>query len=213
MKKWLYMLTALVLSASLTVPAGALEYTIDAPDGGNFGKPTSIEVVHTADGGAAVNGDRSKNAALIPPAFGSATSNLLNSGKYLAPDPAPSGMAVTGAVINGASAAVVTPGSTVTVSPCSATNTPSIWDGNVALAAHNREANSYFGEIHALETGDTIKLTTKLGIRTYEVVSVAKVGETDRSDLAATTDNCITLYTCVRNESDQRWCVRAAEVK
>lgn len=91
------------------------------------------------------------------------------------------------------------------------TNT-SIWDGNVALAGHNRGVNNHFGKIHTLDTGDTITLTTKLGTRTYSVTSVMKVGETDNSMLAATTENCITLFTCVRDERDYRWCVRAVEV-
>lgn len=268
MKKLTTLLLALCMTASLAVPAsaaGPIEYTFDGVGDPEYGKSTSVEVVHTADGGAMKNEDVSKNAALAPPAFGSASADTLNTGSPLTPNLAPGYQPAASAVINGASAAVVTPGSTVTVSPGSAANTSSIsvgytavtddlyysggnlgtlkipaidlsvkiyqgtdaatlkkgvghftetsiWDGNVALAAHNRGANSYFGEIHTLETGDTIKLTTKLGARTYEVVSVSKVSETDRSALAATTDNCITLYTCVRNESDQRWCVRAVEV-
>lgn len=88
----------------------------------------------------------------------------------------------------------------------------SIWDGNVAVAGHNRGANCYFGDIHKLTQGDTITLTTKLGKRTYTVTSVAKVSETDSSMLAAAPDNCITLYTCVRDQSAYRWCVRAIEV-
>ena len=91
------------------------------------------------------------------------------------------------------------------------TNT-SIWDGNVALAGHNRGVTNHFGKIHTLDMGDTITLTTKLGTRTYSVTSVMKVGETDNSMLAATSDNCITLFTCVRDERDYRWCVRAVEV-
>ena len=87
----------------------------------------------------------------------------------------------------------------------------SIWNGNVGLAAHNRGTNSYFGKIHTLETGDEITLTTKQGTRTYEVTSVAKVTETDRSSLESTSDNCLTLYTCVRDQRDLRWCVRAIE--
>jgi len=87
----------------------------------------------------------------------------------------------------------------------------SIWNGNVALAAHNRGTNSYFGKIHTLETGDKITLTTKQGTRTYAVTSVAKVGETDRSSLESTSENYITLYTCVRDQRDLRWCVRAVE--
>ena len=88
----------------------------------------------------------------------------------------------------------------------------SIWDGNVALAAHNRGTNSHFAKIHTLDTGNTITLTTALGTRTYAVTSVMKVDETDNSMLEATTDNCITLVTCVRNERDQRWCVRGVEI-
>ena len=67
------------------------------------------------------------------------------------------------------------------------TNT-SIWDGNVALAGHNRGVTNHFGKIHTLSTGDTITFTTKLGTRTYSVTSVMKVGETDNSMLAATAE-------------------------
>ncbi len=88
----------------------------------------------------------------------------------------------------------------------------SIWDGNAGFAAHNRGANSYFGKIHTLELGDRITLTTRLGTRTYEVTSVSKVSETDRSALAASQSNVITLYTCVRDERDFRWCVTGAEI-
>lgn len=88
----------------------------------------------------------------------------------------------------------------------------SIWDGNVAVAGHNRGTNCYFGEIHKLAQGDTVTLTTKLGKRTYAVTGVFKVDETDSSMLAATADNCITLYTCVRGQSAYRWCVRAVEI-
>lgn len=72
--------------------------------------------------------------------------------------------------------------------------------------------NNYFGKIHTLDLGDRITLTTKLGTRTYEVISVSKVSETDRSALASSAENMLTLYTCVRNERDQRWCVQAVEV-
>ena len=80
----------------------------------------------------------------------------------------------------------------------------SIWGGNVCLASHNRGANDYFGKIHTLDAGDEITLTTKLGTKTYEVTTVSKVSETDRS--------CLTLYTCVRDQRDLRYCVRAVEV-
>jgi sortase A len=276
MKKIVMSLLTLGILAAMSVSAGALDYTIDAPSGPNYGKATSIEVPVTADGGAAANEDLSKNAAKIPPAFGSATSNTLNTGEYLTPNLVASTMAATGTVINGTSAPVTVPGSTVTStasgsSSVTVTTTPtissstttstgytevtsslyysggylgtlsiptldlsvkiyqgtdsttlakgighfeetSIWDGNVALAAHNRGTNCFFGEIHTLESGDKIVLTTKLGTRTYAVTSVAKVSETDTSSLSTTSDNCLTLYTCVRDQRDQRWCVRATEI-
>ena len=88
----------------------------------------------------------------------------------------------------------------------------SIWDGNVCLAGHNRGASNFFGKIHTLAAGDTITLTTTLGTRTYSVGSVEKVSETDSSGTQTTTDNCITLYTCVMDERPYRWCVKAYEV-
>lgn len=89
----------------------------------------------------------------------------------------------------------------------------SIWEGNICIAGHNRGTNCYFGEIHTLKTGDTITFTTKAGTRTYSVVSVSKIKETDTSTLSRTVENRITLFTCVRNQSAYRWCVRAVEVK
>ncbi len=88
----------------------------------------------------------------------------------------------------------------------------SIWGGNVCLAAHNRGTNNYFGKIHTLDAGDRISLTTKLGTKTYEVTTVSKVSETDRSGLEETGESCLTLYTCVRDQRDLRYCVRAVEV-
>ena len=87
----------------------------------------------------------------------------------------------------------------------------SIWAGNVCVAGHNRGANCYFGEIHTLNIGDEITLTTMLGTRTYSVTSVQKISETDSSATGSTSDNRITLFTCVRNESAYRWCVTAVE--
>ena len=87
----------------------------------------------------------------------------------------------------------------------------SIWAGNVCVAGHNRGTNCYFGEIHTLNIGDEITLTTMLGTRTYYVTSVQKISETDSSATGSTSDNRITLFTCVRNESAYRWCVTAVE--
>ena len=43
-------------------------------------------------------------------------------------------------------------------------------------------------------------------------MSVEKVLETDTSGTAATTDNRLTLYTCVRDQRAYRWQVQAVEI-
>ena len=50
MKKLATLCLAACLAAAMATPAGALDYAIDAPEGPDFGKFTSVEVVHTADG-------------------------------------------------------------------------------------------------------------------------------------------------------------------
>ena len=270
--------------------AGALEYTIDTPDNTNYGKPTSIEVPITADGGAAKNEDISKNAAKIPPLFGSGASNTLNTSSYLTPNLVP-GMQPTGGTVNGSNAAIVLPpsaggavtgstgssgtisngttssggNSSTTGSNFSTSTQPntssgftkvtsdmyysnghfgtlkipaidlsvkiyegtdsdtlhkgvghfedsSIWSGNVALAGHNRGTMQPFNKLHKLEVGDEVTLKTKLGTRTYKVVSVSKIDYDDRSGLAVTRENRLTLYTCVQDESEYRWCVVCTEI-
>ena len=88
----------------------------------------------------------------------------------------------------------------------------SAWDGNVCFAGHNRGVNDYFGEIHTLRLGSEIKYSTIYGTRTYEVVSVTKVKETDLSVLDRTNGDQLTLVTCVKNQATYRWCVVAREV-
>ena len=273
MKKLTMLFSVLCLTLALTIPASALEYDIDGPGDPEYGKSTSIEPVVTADHGEMPNVDVSKNAALIPPTFGSPSAYTLNTGTPLTPNLAPGYMMGEGAIINGSAGITVAPpdfgsiagfgttGSTSTGG--TATPTPStgftevtsdlyysggylatlkipslnvnvkvyegttsailakgaghfddtsIWDGNCCIAGHNRGTNCYFGNIHNLNVGDTITLTTKLGTRTYSVTSVNKISETDNSLLAPTAENCITLFTCVRNQSAYRWAVRAAEV-
>lgn len=88
----------------------------------------------------------------------------------------------------------------------------SCWDGNVAMASHNRGSSAYFGEIHTLEKGDRITYETKLGNCTYEVFYVGKIQEDDFSRLGLSSENLITLITCVRNQPELRWCVQAREI-
>ena len=96
-KKFSTVLMGGLLIAALTVPASALEYSVEAPDGGLFGTPTSDDTVYVSVG-EATNTDRSKNAAYIPPEFGSPTSYLPDSGERLTPNLVIGG---TGTVITG----------------------------------------------------------------------------------------------------------------
>lgn len=258
MKKLTMLLSLLCLTAALTVPTSALEYDIAAPGGPEYGKPTSVEPVATADRGERPNVDVSKNAALVPPAFGSPTAYTLNTGTPLTPNLAPGYMLGDGAVINGSSSTTIVPpdydafpnggagfgwtdvtgdlyysggwlgtlkipaidlsvkvyqGTDSSTLKKGAGHFPdtSIWNGNCCIAGHNRGVRDDFGDLHTLDPGDTITWTTKLGTRTYEVISVTKVLETDTSGVAATSDNRLTLYTCVRDQRDYRWMVQAIE--
>ena len=237
MKRVISTCLTLCLSAALALPASALDYSIDAPGNPDYGDPTSIEVVHTADGGAMKNEDVSKNAALIPPSFGSPSADALGTGTYLTPNLAPGGMAVGSSTSGGytyvtddlyysggylGTLKISAIGLSVKIYQGTGSSTlakgaghftdTSIWDGTVALAGHNRGVNNHFGKIHTLEIGDKITLTTKLGTRTYEVTSVSKVSETDRSAMTPTGEDRIVLYTCVMNQSAYRWCVQATAV-
>ena len=101
MKKLTTLFSLLCLTLALTVPASALDYNIDGPGDPEYGKSTSVEPVVTADRGELPNVDVSKNAALIPPTFGSPTAYTLNTGNPLTPNLAPDYMLGEGAVING----------------------------------------------------------------------------------------------------------------
>ena len=87
----------------------------------------------------------------------------------------------------------------------------SAWDGNVGLAGHNRGAAAYFGFVKDLSAGDTIAYTTRYGTRVYEVYHKERISENDFSSLRWTSDNILTLITCVENMPELRWAVQARE--
>lgn len=88
----------------------------------------------------------------------------------------------------------------------------SVWDGNVGLCGHNRGAKYVIGAIKDLEIGDTVTYTTSAGTRTYEVETVRKIASNDWSYLESTSDNRITMITCVAGDYSVRWMVQAVEV-
>ena len=118
MKTVISTMLCLCTMCALALPARALEYNFSAPSGPEYGKPTSIGPVVTADRGEMPNVDVSKNAALIPPIFGSAGAYTLNTGTPLTPNLAPGYMLGEGAVIGGGSSSAGVGGSGgITVAP------------------------------------------------------------------------------------------------
>ena len=244
------------LLAAFSVPVSALEYTVEAPDAGLFGFPTSDDTVYVTTN-VPVNVDRSKSAAYIPPAFGSLTSYTLNSWELLTPNLGSENCIVTGNSYSGVTmippnvndtqsvqdiytgnrytaitpdlyysaghiGTLMIPSIDLTVKVYQGTDSAtlkkgaghfestSFFTGNTVLAAHNRGVTNHFGKIHTLSSGDTVKLITKLGTKTYKVYSVAKIAVDDLSVLNDTREDMITLITCVKNQPEYRWCVRAA---
>jgi sortase A len=89
----------------------------------------------------------------------------------------------------------------------------SAWDGNVALAGHNRGNSAYFSFVKDLENGDSLTYTTKYGTRTYKVCSKTQINEYDNLPLSWSAENILTLITCVADVPELRYSVTAKEVK
>lgn len=274
------MIMLALMMAMAAPPAQALEYNVDEPDEGMFAPSSSVEQMIVVGGGPTEqsNIDRSKNAALAPPSFGSPDSYQPGTGEVLIPHVAygnygsgssagtgnftgsntvgntagsSSNLYVPPAELGGSSTSDVTASITgdnkftlpdglyysdgslgrlkipkldlnVKVYEDESLEnlakgaghfkSTSCWDGNVGIAGHNRGVTNHFGKIHTLVTGDQIVYTTQLGTRTYEVYYVGQISETDFSRLDRTSDNIITLITCVRDVRDMRWCVQAREI-
>lgn len=86
------------------------------------------------------------------------------------------------------------------------------WDGNIGVCGHNRGAKYNIGSIRNLEIGDTITYSTVYGTRTYAVILVRTISDSDWSYLQATADNRITITTCLADRPSKRVCVQAVEV-
>ena len=87
------------------------------------------------------------------------------------------------------------------------------WNGNVALAGHNRGYNcNFFEKLKKLDIGDTIIYSTENGTKEYKVILNKIIKQTDWSYIENTQDNRLTLITCVENMYEYRRCVQAIEV-
>lgn len=88
----------------------------------------------------------------------------------------------------------------------------STWNGNVALCGHNRGSWPYFGALKNVQVGDVITYRTALGVRTYRVTSAGRILATNTAVLNPTSDNRITLLTCIANEPAYRLCIIGKEI-
>lgn len=86
-------------------------------------------------------------------------------------------------------------------------------DGNIGLAGHNRgyEVN-YFARLRELQKGDQIIYQYNNYKKTYEVVRILIIKDTNWEVLENTEENLLTLITCVENEPEYRRCVQAEEI-
>lgn len=91
------------------------------------------------------------------------------------------------------------------------TNT-SLYSGNVGLASHNGGGKGdYFRNLNKIKKGSEIYYQTDFGVRRYIVNTIEIIDETDWSYLQETTENKITLITCVKGQKEKRLCVQAVE--
>ena len=88
----------------------------------------------------------------------------------------------------------------------------STWDGNVGLCGHNRGSSPYFSFVKDLKKGDRITYTTRYGKRTYEVVSLERIGEYDYSKLGWSAENLLTLITCIAGTPELRYAAQCKMV-
>jgi len=91
------------------------------------------------------------------------------------------------------------------------TNT-SLYSGNVGLASHNGGGKGdYFRNLNKIKKGSEIYYQTDFGVRRYIVNTIEIIDETDWSYLQESTENKITLITCVKGQKEKRLCVQAVE--
>ena len=86
------------------------------------------------------------------------------------------------------------------------------WEGNIALAGHNRGSSPSFAKLKDLNYGDTIYYTTAYGTKTYQVTSIETCATTDTSGLMQDGTNKLTMYTCKMNQPSVKLKVVAMQV-
>ena len=218
-KKLTMLLLALCMMASMMATAYAaepLEYTIDGAGDPEYGKATSIEVVHTPGGGAMKNEDVSKNAALAPPTFGSASADTLHTGTPLTPNLAPGYQPTSGAIINGgvgviqppamggslgtdsSSGSVYVPGS----SSVTVTNPSSASGGYTAVTDDLYYSNGSLGTLKIPAIGLSVKVyqgTDSTSLKRRNLMRIySSSTNCMKTNIQTCTQSCISLFASQR---------------
>ena len=85
-------------------------------------------------------------------------------------------------------------------------------NGNIGLAGHNRGYKvNYFERIKELSIGDEIYYTYGSTRKKYKVTLITIIKDTQWNYLESTSDNRITLITCLENEPEYRRCIQGIE--
>lgn len=88
----------------------------------------------------------------------------------------------------------------------------SIYSGNVGLASHNSGGKGeYFKNLKNIKVGSEIFYETQYGAKRYIVDTKEIIDESDFSYLGSSSENKITLITCVAGQKEKRLCVQAKE--
>lgn len=88
-----------------------------------------------------------------------------------------------------------------------------LFNGNVCLAGHNSGTNKegedigFFKRLNELEEGDQIIYHHAFGEYIYEVTEIKEIEETDFSVLEPSSNDKLTLITCVKGQKKLRLCV------
>ena len=85
--------------------------------------------------------------------------------------------------------------------------------GNIGLAAHNRGyKNNYFRDLKLLQKGDLIIYTYNGEISKYSVNELGIIKDTDWSKLESSSQDKLTLITCLEDEPEYRRYIQAVKL-
>ena len=88
------------------------------------------------------------------------------------------------------------------------------WSGNIGILGHNysQKPSGYFKNLYKLVIGDEVIYHTEFGTKKYKVSDIIEIDDNDWSVMSNTSEDKITMVTCVMNNPSKRLCVIATKV-